>query len=253
MIVGAIAADQPRWLLSRKSSNPSMSWRRESADVVPVVHVAGRRTDQDQAVEAVGLLRGSEHADHRAHRVPHEDDVGQVQGGADLQHVLGVAVQRPVLGRGRRRGGPSGPRPRGRRARRDSRASNAGATKRHMCWSQPKPWAKTMGWVPWPDTVTLLRSSTDMVVILGGGGFSTHDTPRAGASPARKPPSRVRRSGGAGIHLGHGEDVERRVRRCFHAGVPKSGRSLRCPGPLLANRENPTGRSAGIHPFPPAA
>src|SRR5688500_19406009 len=29
--------------------------------------------------------------------------------------------------------------------------------KRHMFWSQPKPWAKSIGWVPAPEILTLLR------------------------------------------------------------------------------------------------
>ena len=81
----------------------------------------------------------------------------ELQLAADLQHVarrsrcsdrvLAAAVGREVRA-GRRR--------RGRRGRPGSSSSKAGATNRHMFWSQPKPWAKTMGWPSGrPETWTL--------------------------------------------------------------------------------------------------
>src|SRR5688500_14645727 len=40
---------------------------------------------------------------------------------------------------------------------------------RHMAWSQPKPWAKTMGWVPRPKVRTLLRAMTDARLMASAG------------------------------------------------------------------------------------
>ena len=69
---------------------------REPADVVPVVDVARRRADQDEPLEPLRLLHGGEHADHRADRVADEHHVGQVELTADLEHVVGVALERAV-------------------------------------------------------------------------------------------------------------------------------------------------------------
>ena len=68
----------------------------EPADVGPVVHVARRRTDQHELGEAVRLLDRSEDTDHRRHRVTDEHDITEVQIGADLEHVSGIAVERGV-------------------------------------------------------------------------------------------------------------------------------------------------------------
>src|SRR6187200_2549961 len=35
-------------------------------------------------------------------------------------------------------------------------SANAGATKRHMFWSQPKPWANSMGWASSGPEATML-------------------------------------------------------------------------------------------------
>ena len=74
-----------------------MSSRAEAADVVAVVDVARRRADEHELREALRLLDRREHADHRAHRVADEDHVAQLQLAADLEHVVGVALQRVVL------------------------------------------------------------------------------------------------------------------------------------------------------------
>ena len=66
---------------------------REPADVLAVVDVARRGTDQHQPAEALRLAIGGEHADHRADRVADEHDVRQVERVADLQDVVGVAAQ----------------------------------------------------------------------------------------------------------------------------------------------------------------
>ncbi len=73
-----------------------MSDSREAADVGVVIDVPGRRAHQHQLGEAVGLGGGGEDADHGGDGVADEDHIGQVELAADLQHVLGVAPQRPV-------------------------------------------------------------------------------------------------------------------------------------------------------------
>ena len=73
-----------------------MSSRAEAADVALVVDVARRRADQDERAEALRLARRGQHADHRAHRVADEDHVGELELAADLEHVVGVAVERGV-------------------------------------------------------------------------------------------------------------------------------------------------------------
>jgi hypothetical protein len=70
----------------------------EPAHVRRVVHVARRRPDEDQPLEALRLAVGREHAHHAAHRVRHEDHVAQVEGVHHVQHVLRVPVERGVAG-----------------------------------------------------------------------------------------------------------------------------------------------------------
>ena len=65
----------------------------EPADVRPVVDVARRRADEDQLGEEARRGEVGEHADHRGDRVPDEDHVPQVELGADVEHVVGVALQ----------------------------------------------------------------------------------------------------------------------------------------------------------------
>ena len=69
----------------------------EPADIASVVDVTGGRSDQDELLEAVRLLEGREHPDHRAHRVPDEDRAGEPQLAADLEHVGGIPLERSVL------------------------------------------------------------------------------------------------------------------------------------------------------------
>ncbi len=75
----------------------------EPAAVVAVVDVARRRGEQDQLGEPRRLGGDGQHADHRADRVPDEHHVAQVQLAADVQDVLGVAVEGgvPLPGPGR--------------------------------------------------------------------------------------------------------------------------------------------------------
>ena len=86
-----------------------------------------------------------------------EDGVAQAELAADLDQVVGIPRQRGVFGRiiGRqvRSAGADmveehGP---------EIESSKAGATNRHMFWSQPKPCAKTMASGPRPRTCTQLR------------------------------------------------------------------------------------------------
>ena len=49
------------------------------------------------APNSSGACLNGEDADHRAHRVADEDDVGELELAADLDEVGGVAAQRPVL------------------------------------------------------------------------------------------------------------------------------------------------------------
>jgi hypothetical protein len=76
----------------------------EPADVITIVDVARRWTNQHEPLEAVRLLDGGENADHSAHRMADEDSVCQVELATDLQYVLRVAVQgimpRPIISRG---------------------------------------------------------------------------------------------------------------------------------------------------------
>ena len=97
MITGAIWADQPRWLLSRASSRPDDVVAAEPADVAVVVDVPRVRADHHQRAEQLRRLLQRQDADHRADRVPDEDDVGELQLAADLDDVGGVAAQRGVL------------------------------------------------------------------------------------------------------------------------------------------------------------
>ena len=46
--------------------------------------------------------------------------------------------------------------------------ANAGATKRHIAWSQPKPWANSIAG-PLPDTVTAWRARTSAAAVAQGG------------------------------------------------------------------------------------
>ena len=134
---------------------------REAADVALVVDVARRRPDEHEAAEALGLLRRRQHADHRADRVADEHDVAQVELLADLEDVLGVALERGVALRVVGRWRPTRRRRRGRTGRCGSSSANAGHTNRHMFWSQPKPWANTIGWPSGtPCSMTLLRDTT---------------------------------------------------------------------------------------------
>ena len=68
----------------------------EAAAVRVVVDVARRRADEHQRADPPGLADRGQHADHRADRVPDEDGVGQVERAAQLQHVVGVGVERAV-------------------------------------------------------------------------------------------------------------------------------------------------------------
>ncbi len=68
----------------------------EAADVIGVVEIAGRRPDEDQRSEPLGRRDRGEDAHHGADRVPDEHDVVEIERFADLEHVLGVAVERSV-------------------------------------------------------------------------------------------------------------------------------------------------------------
>ena len=119
--------------------------RAEAADVPVVVDVARRGPDQHQLADRLRRPRGREDADHRADRVARRTPrPASSSARQDLDHVVGVAVsERVALGVVGGEVRPSGAR-RGRTARSGSRPRRPGATKRHMFWSQPKPWAKTI-------------------------------------------------------------------------------------------------------------
>ena len=55
------------------------------------------RADEDERLESCGARFDGEHADHRADRMADEHDIGQLQLLADLEHVVGVSVERRVL------------------------------------------------------------------------------------------------------------------------------------------------------------
>ena len=127
------------------SSSSSMSARREAADVALVVDVARRRADQHELADPLGRPRGGQHADHRADRVPDEDRVGRARARRRSRPRRRRSRRGRRSARGRRRRGPSAPAPTWSKSTTRWSASNAGATKRHMFWSQPNPWAKTIG------------------------------------------------------------------------------------------------------------
>ena len=70
---------------------------REAARVIAVVDVARRGPDQHELCEPIRFLHGGEDPDHRAHGVPDEDQIVQLELAADLEHVVGVTLERPVL------------------------------------------------------------------------------------------------------------------------------------------------------------
>ena len=117
----------------------------EPADVVVVVDVARRGADQHQPREALGLAVAASTPIIALTECPTKTTSRELERAADLDHVLGVACSERVRVGVVRADGPSRRRRRGRRARPGGRSSNAGATKRHMFWSQPKPWANTIG------------------------------------------------------------------------------------------------------------
>lgn len=69
----------------------------ETADVVPVVDVAGRRADHHERGEAPRFAHGGQQSDHRADRVAHEHHIVQIERSRDLDRILGVAMQARVL------------------------------------------------------------------------------------------------------------------------------------------------------------
>ena len=75
----------------------------EAAPVGVVVDVAGGGGEQHELGEEVRLTVRGQDADHRAHRMPDEDHLPQVQLAADLPYVVRVAVQGrvPLLPPGR--------------------------------------------------------------------------------------------------------------------------------------------------------
>jgi hypothetical protein len=116
----------------------------EAAAVVAVVDVPRARADEHEPVEQLRPLRRGERTDHRAHRVADEDDRRQVERLDDLDDVLRVALE-PSVADGVVRRGVGAARPTWSSSTTRWVASNDGATSRHICWSQPKPCAKTIG------------------------------------------------------------------------------------------------------------
>ena len=78
---------------------------------------------------------------------------------ADLEDILGIAGERPYPDGRRRLVRPAGADVSNSTIRYSS--SNAGATNRHMCWSHPNPWAKSIGCpASTPESLTLFRATT---------------------------------------------------------------------------------------------
>jgi hypothetical protein len=71
----------------------------EPAEVVAVVNVAGRGSDQHEAAEQLRRPFSGQDADHGADRVADEDTVGHAELAAQRDHVVGVAVERAVTAR----------------------------------------------------------------------------------------------------------------------------------------------------------
>ena len=134
----------------------------EAADVVPVVDVARRGADQNELLEECRRLGRGENADHGADRVTDEGHTLQFECAADFQNVVGIALQVRVLGGANKPTGPNLPRRHDRTEQFGNPCSKAGATYRHMFWSQPKPCAKSIERLPSPRTWTLLRVRIDI-------------------------------------------------------------------------------------------
>src|SRR5581483_9317850 len=66
---------------------------REAATVALLVDVPRRRPDEHELPEPVGLANGREDADHRAHGMPDEDDVPELELATDVEHVARIPVQ----------------------------------------------------------------------------------------------------------------------------------------------------------------
>ena len=204
MITGAIAADQPRKLLSSDVEQLVDVRALEAADVALVVDVARRRPDQHEPLEQ--LRRARPRRAPRSSRSP-----------------SGRRTRRRAS---RRRARPRPRRPRSRRAIRSRSgsyaatserpaptwsnsttrwsASNAGATSRHRFWSQPKPWANTIGAsvrpAGDPDVVALQRVHRPILRIRARQGFARRRAgailPLRGGRPdrCRSPPPTTERS-----------------------------------------------------------
>src|ERR1700722_2407980 len=65
--------------------------------IVAIVEVTRRRAYQDEPVEEVRLADSGQTPDHRAHRMSHEQNVFQVQLGANFQEIRRISIQRPIL------------------------------------------------------------------------------------------------------------------------------------------------------------
>ena len=91
----------------------------------------------------------------------------------DLDQVVGVALQACRTWRGRRRSRSDWPLPTRSNSTVVKRSANAGASRRHMFWSQPKPCANRSVASPEPETWTLLRERTSMdgERLARGSGF----------------------------------------------------------------------------------
>ena len=123
-----------------------MSSRAEAADVALVVDVARRRADEHELAERARARAAAASTPIIAlTECPTKIASRSSSSSADLDDVVGVAVERARSAPGRTRARSEPPAPTWSKSTTRWSASNAGATKRHMFWSQPKPCAKTIG------------------------------------------------------------------------------------------------------------
>ena len=150
-----------------------------------------------------------------------EDRVLQAELVADLDDVVRVARERGILLADRRPSGRSRPRRHGRTGRSGNLSSNAGATYRHMFWSQPKPCANIIAVAPSPPVWTLLRTR------LTQSPQAAPATPVGDSTRGRWAPAKGRFRSGEWVRQSPLGLILRAWRSAAKAGVSKDGGTLR--------------------------
>lgn len=142
-----IWVDQPMWLDSGNSNKSSICFALKPP-LSLVVDVARGRAHQHPLAEQARSAFCSEDPDRAADGMPNEDSILQSGLAPDLDDIVGIARQARIL--------VSVVGAEVRAARSDlikqdrASLSKAGATNRHIFWSQPKPWANIIAFSPLP-------------------------------------------------------------------------------------------------------